>query len=51
MHGNTLYRGRKPFYRYSLQAFGTSELLKCHIKDCSKSNFNRRIKMSERRVP
>ena len=38
MYDHTLHRGRKHFCRYCLQAFGTVEKLKCHIKDCFKIN-------------
>ena len=48
MYGHTLYRGRKYFCRYDLQAFSTEEILKCHIKDCFKINGKQMIKMSKK---
>ena len=38
IYDHTLYRGRKHFYHYCLQAFSTKEILKCHIKDCFIAN-------------
>ena len=43
MKSHTLNRRRKCFCRYCLQAFGTKEILKGHIKDCFKINANWRI--------
>ena len=48
MYDHTLHRGRKYFCRYSLQAFRTTEKLKCHIKDCFKINGKQTIKMSKK---
>ena len=31
------------FCRVRLQSFSTEEILKCHIKDCSKTNGKQRI--------
>ena len=38
MYNHTLHCGRKHFYRYWLQAFSSDKILKCHIKDCVKTN-------------
>ena len=38
MHYHKLYRRRKHFCRYCLQAFSTEEILERHIKDCLKVN-------------
>ena len=48
MYDYTLYRVRKYFCRYCLQALTTSEILKCHIKDCFKINRKQRIKMPKK---
>ena len=47
MYDHTLYRGRKHFCRYCLQAFRTVEKLKCRIKDCFKINGKQTIPDSE----
>ena len=39
---------KKHFYRFSLQAFGTETIFKCHIKDCFKINGKQRIIMLEK---
>ena len=44
---HTLYRGRKHFCHYSLQAFRTAEKLKFHIEDYFKINGKQRIKMQK----
>ena len=33
---------------YCLQAFSTEEILKCHVKDCFKTNGKQRIIMPEK---
>ena len=38
MYNHSLHRGRQGFCPYSLQAFNTKEILKCHINDCFKIN-------------
>ena len=38
IYDHTLYRERKHFYHYCLQAFSTEEILKRHIKDCFIAN-------------
>ena len=43
MYDHTLYRGRKHFCRFHLQAFSTEEILKRHIKDCLKSLANKEL--------
>ena len=48
MYDNILHRGRKHFCRYCLQAFGTAERLKFHIKDCFKFNSKQTIKMPKK---
>ena len=48
MYDHKLHRGRKHFYHYCLQDFSTEKLLKCHAKDCFKSNDKRMIKMNEK---
>ena len=48
MYDYTLYRVRKHFFLYCLQALTTAEILKCHIKDCFKVNSKQRIKMPKR---
>ena len=47
MYDQTLYRGRKHFYRYCLQAFRTENILKCHVKYCFKMNDKKLIGMSK----
>ena len=37
MYNHALHREKKHFFNYCLQAFST-EILKCHIKDCFKFN-------------
>ena len=37
MYDHALHRGKKHFFNYCLQTFST-EILKCHIKDCFKFN-------------
>ena len=48
MYDHTLYRGRKHFCRYCLQAFRTVEKLKCHIKHCFEINGKQTIKISRK---
>ena len=48
MYDHTLLRGRKHFWRYCLQAFRPAGKLKCHIKDCFKSNGQQTIEMSKK---
>ena len=48
MNDHTLHCGRKHFCGYCLQAFRTAEKLKCHIKDCFKSNGKHTIKMPKK---
>ena len=36
MYDYPLHRGRRYFCPYCLQAFGTADVLKCHIKVCFK---------------
>ena len=43
MYNHTLHCGRKHFYRYWLQAFSSDKILKCHIKDCVKTNGKQKI--------
>ena len=43
-----LYIIEKIFWRYCLQVFTTKEMLKCHTKDCFKSNSKQRITMLEK---
>ena len=38
MCDHSLHWGRKHFDRYFLHAFITEEIIKHHIRDCSKSN-------------
>ena len=45
IYDHSLYEGRKYFCRYSLQAFITEDILRCHINDCSKNNGKQRIIM------
>ena len=49
IYDHTLHLGRKPFYRYCLQAFSTEEILKRRIQDCFKINGKQRIIMSIKR--
>ena len=48
MYDYTIYRVRKYFCRYCLQALTTAEILICHIKDCFKINRKQRIKMPKK---
>ena len=48
MYDRTLHHRRKHFCHYYLQAFTTAEKLKCHIKDCFKSNGKQTIKMPKK---
>ena len=48
MYDYTLLRGKKHFCCYCLQAFRTSEKLKCCIKDCFKINGKQTIKMPKK---
>ena len=48
MYNHTLHRRKKYYCRYGLQAFGTEEILKCHIKDCFKINGKQKIVMSKK---
>ena len=48
MYDHTLYRGRKYFCRYCLQAFSTEKILKWHVKDCFKINGKQRIIMPKK---
>ena len=48
MYNHTLHRGRKHFYRYSLQAFSTEEALKYHIKDFVKINGKQKMIMPKK---
>ena len=45
IYDHTLHRGKKHFCRNRLQAFSTEEILKSHIKDCSKINGKQRTLM------
>ena len=45
MYDHTLIHGRKHFCCYCLQAFRTTEKLKCHIEDCFKINGKQTIKV------
>ena len=38
MYHHSLHRRSKHFCRHGLHASNTEEILKCHIKDCFKSN-------------
>ena len=42
---HNLHRGKRYFCRYSLQAFGTEEILKSHINDCFKINCKQIIQI------
>ena len=44
MYDHTLIHGRKHFCCYCLQAFRTTEKLKCYIEDCFKINGKQTIK-------
>ena len=46
MYDYTLHRERKCFCGYCLLAFGTADVLKCHIKDYFKINGKQMIKMT-----
>ena len=49
-YNHALYRGRKHFCRYCLQAFQTAKKLKFHIKNCFKINGKQTIKMAKKKV-
>ena len=51
MYDYPLHRGRRYFCLYCLQAFGTADVLKCHIKVCFKIIGKQRMKMSTRNEP
>ena len=42
-YNHTLHHGKNIFYHYLSQAFRTEEILKCHIKDCFKTNDNKKL--------
>ena len=48
IYDHNLYRGRKHFCCYCLQAFSTKEILKCHFKDCFKINGQQKILMPKK---
>lgn len=48
MYDHTLHCGRKHFCCYCLQAFSTTEILKCHMNDCFKINGKHMIKMPKK---
>ena len=48
MYDHKLYRGRKHFCRYCLQAFSTEKILKCQIIDCFAINGKQRIIMPKK---
>ena len=47
MYDHNLHCGRKRFSRHCLQSFSTEEILKPHIKDCSKINGEQKIIMTK----
>ena len=48
MYNHTLYRRRKHFCRYCIQAFSTEEILKLRVKDYSKINHKQGIMMPKK---
>ena len=48
MCDHTLYRGRKHFCLYFVQAFSTEEILKLHIKDCFNINGKQKMEMPKK---
>ena len=49
IYDHSLHRGKKIFFcRYCLHASITEDVLKFHIKDCSKINGKQTIKMSKK---
>ena len=45
IYDHTLHRGRKHFFRHSLQAFRAKEILERHFKDCFKVKGKQRTIM------
>ena len=43
MYDHTLFRGRKYFCHYCLQAFSTEEISKRHVRDCFKVNTKQKM--------
>ena len=50
MYDHSLHCQKRYFCCYCLQAIGTEEILKCHIKECFKINGKQRILMLKKRV-
>ena len=50
MYNHTLHCRKKHFCCYCLQAFGTEEILKCHIKNCCKINGKQKVIMPKKSV-
>ena len=48
MYDHTLFRGRKHFCHYCLQAFSTEKILKSPVNECFKINGKQMIKMPEK---
>ena len=48
IHDHLLHHGRKHFYRYCLHTFITEDIVKCHIKDCFKTNGKQTVKMPKK---
>ena len=48
IYDHSLHRGRKHFYRYCLQAFSTTEILKSHVNDYFKINGKQMRKMPKK---
>ena len=48
MYDHSLHRGRKRVCRHCLHAFIREEILKCHMKDCFKTNDKQLIKMPKK---
>ena len=49
-YNHALYRGRKHFCRYCLQAFQTAKKLKFHIKIALKLMVNKQLKCQKKKV-